>query len=59
MSDNENSPKDEEIVEMALCEVPYIFLRPNQLYKFIVMPNCEKCSAAAKPYEDESPKRIG
>ena len=35
---------EEKIVEMALCEVDHISLRPNSLYRFIVMPDCEACA---------------
>ena len=44
----------EEVIEMGLCEVPYIGLRPGQLYRFVVMPGCEKCAAAAAPYANET-----
>ena len=33
------------VIEMGLCEVQHIMLRPNQLYRFVVMPDCEKCKA--------------
>ena len=36
-----------DVIEMGLCEVPMIGLRPNQLYRFVVMPDCENCKAAA------------
>jgi len=35
----------QEPIELGLCEVEHIMLRPNQLYRFIVMPGCEKCKA--------------
>ena len=38
------------ITEMALCEVPHVFLRPGQLYRFVVMPGCKACEDAAAPY---------
>ena len=34
-----------KVTEMGLCEVRGIVLRPNQLYRFLVMPGCEKCKA--------------
>ncbi len=40
-----------EPVVMALCEVPRIMLRPDQLYRFVVMPGCAACEAAAEPYK--------
>ena len=42
--------ENEEVIEMGLCEVPHIMLRPDQLYRFVVMPDCEKCKDAAAPY---------
>ena len=36
---------DCSVIEMGLCEVEHIMLRPNQLYRFVVMPDCEKCKA--------------
>jgi hypothetical protein len=46
------------VTEMALCEVPRIFLRPGQLYRFVVMPGCKACEAAAATYSpnDQSPQ---
>lgn len=38
------------VVELALCEVPHLFLRPNQLYRFTVRPGCPKCAKLAEPY---------
>jgi hypothetical protein len=37
----------ELIIEMALCEVNHVFLKANQLYRFVVMPNCKECAALA------------
>jgi hypothetical protein len=42
---------DSEVIEMGLCEVPHIGLRPDQLYRFVVMPDCQKCEDAAAPYQ--------
>lgn len=33
----------EHIIEMYICEVDHIILQPNQLYRFLIHPNCEKC----------------
>lgn len=33
---------------MGLCEVPHVFLNPNQLYKFVVMPGCGPCARAER-----------
>ena len=43
MSDRKES--DCSVIEMGLCEVEHVMLRPNQLYRFIVMPGCDKCKA--------------
>ncbi len=40
------------VIVMGLCEIPHIMLRPNQLYRFVVMPGCKKCEAAAAPFGD-------
>jgi hypothetical protein len=34
-----------KVTKMALCEVPHIFLRTNQLYKFYAVKGCAKCQA--------------
>lgn len=31
------------VIEMAICEVPYLQLHVNQLYRFVVVPTCEIC----------------
>lgn len=41
---------EEPVTEMRLCEVPRVMLRPNQLYRFTVDPNCPACQKAAAPY---------
>ena len=41
------------IREMALCEVNYIHLHPNVLYRFVVVPGCEKCQKE-NVYEKEN-----
>ncbi len=40
-----------EPIELGLCEVEHIFLKPNQLYVFVVIPDCEKCAQLAKEAE--------
>lgn len=42
-----------DVVEMWLCEVPHLFLRPDQLYRFGVDPNCQACVSAAAVYKKE------
>ena len=39
------SDRKESVTVMGLCEVEHVFLRPNQLYRFVVMPGCDKCKA--------------
>lgn len=41
---------EEKVVEIALCEVDWIFLRPNQLYRFVPIPGCELCHGLAAQY---------
>jgi hypothetical protein len=43
MGDRKES--DCSVTVMGLCEVEHVFLRPNQLYRFVVMPGCDKCKA--------------
>jgi hypothetical protein len=40
----------EIVTELALCEVPHLFLRPGQLYRFVVRPGCDKCAELAAHY---------
>lgn len=40
-----------DIVELALCESPFILPRPNQLYKYYVGEGCEKCETIANVYK--------
>lgn len=40
-----------EVITMALCEVPHLMLRPNQLYRFVAMPGCAACAAAEAPFK--------
>jgi len=46
----EPPPDPVTVIEMSLCEVPYIQLRPGQLYRFVVTPGCRCCENAAAPY---------
>lgn len=32
-----------KIIELGMCEKDHLYLRANQLYRFIVMPNCKEC----------------
>jgi hypothetical protein len=36
---------NDEVVEMALCEIAWLILRPGQLYRFIAYPGCADCEA--------------
>jgi hypothetical protein len=38
-------------IEMALCEQEFLILRPDTLYIFRVIPNCERCKALAEAYK--------
>lgn len=40
-----------DIVEMAICEVPYLILRANVLYRFVVIEGCQACADAVSPYK--------
>jgi hypothetical protein len=45
------SMNEEKVIEIALCEVDWIFLRPNQLYRFVPIPGCEACQLLALQYK--------
>lgn len=50
IADIRRSPEfyaDETVVEMRICEIPHLFLKPNQKYVFTVDPKCESCVKAA------------
>ena len=47
--------EEEEVTEMFLCETERLFLRPNQLYRFKVSPDCKRCRELAEMFE--TPKR--
>lgn len=36
-----------KILELRLCEASRIWLKPNQLYRFTVDPQCANCREAA------------
>jgi hypothetical protein len=38
-----------EVIELALCEPPHLFLRPDVLYRFVVMEGCPDCARACNP----------
>jgi len=38
---------DDTVVEMRICEIQHLFLKPNQKYVFTVDPTCESCVKAA------------
>lgn len=43
-------------LEMRICEVPHVFLRPNQAYRFTVDTECKMCRYFAEQYQpNESP----
>lgn len=37
-----------EVIEMNLCEIDQVFLKPDQLYVFRLDPACEDCVAYSK-----------
>ena len=39
-------------IVMALCEASRVMLHPNQLYRFIVIPDCAACAKAAAQSHD-------
>ena len=45
-------PKKKHVVKLAYCEFEHLYLRPNTLYKFIIIDGCESCAAKFKEYED-------
>jgi hypothetical protein len=38
----------EEIIELALCEQTHLILKPNVLYRFVVMEGCYQCEELAR-----------
>jgi hypothetical protein len=52
---------DNKVIEMGLCEVEHIMLRPNVLYRFVIMPDCPRCKELASVYgslaHDETPAK--
>lgn len=45
---------DSQIIEMGLCETEQVILKPDQLYKFVEMPNCKRCAELAKFNKNQS-----
>lgn len=43
------SKPEPDIYEMALCEAEGVVLKPNQLYRFTVVPDCLKLAEASDP----------
>ena len=39
------------VTEMGMCEIPWLILHAEQLYRFHVMPNCQKCLDYLNPPE--------
>ena len=42
---NRDEPETLEVLDLFLCESQRLVLRPGQLYRFRVDPDCEKCKA--------------
>jgi len=42
-------PLDPElhVIDMALCEVPHLVLRPGRLYRFYAVDGCSACAELA------------
>ena len=47
----------DKVIEMGLCEIEHTLFRPGILYRFVVMPDCEKCKAL-DVYKDEKASDI-
>lgn len=41
------APTCGEVLEMRLCEQNHVILKPDQLYRFTVDPECSNCRAFA------------
>lgn len=39
--------RSEAVTIMGLCETEQLVLHPNQLYRFMVMPDCARCAELA------------
>ena len=39
---------DGAVMEIPLCEINHIFLKPNELYRFVVIPGCKACERLAE-----------
>jgi hypothetical protein len=44
----------EPIITMALCEQNKVFLRPNILYRFVIMADCGDCAIQAACYTKDT-----
>lgn len=53
IADSLEHPKDEKIIEMALCEAQHIVPRSKFLYRFVEFPDCDNCKAIAETYRKE------
>ena len=38
------------VVELNLCETESLILRPDTLYRFVVAPNCNRCTELGVSY---------
>lgn len=45
-------PDTEYIHELALCESGMVIPKPNELYRFVIVPNCDSCAKLAAVYSD-------
>jgi hypothetical protein len=39
-----------EVLELALCEQNHLVFKPNQLYRFVAMPDCDACKTLMDAY---------
>lgn len=37
----------DDVLEMGLCETEHVLLKPNRTYRFVVMPDCDRCKELA------------
>jgi len=44
----------QEVIVLALCESERLVLRPDQLYRFTVMPGCARCAELASSYSSQT-----
>jgi len=43
----------EPVITMFLCETEALVLKANQLYKFVVHPDCPLCTRLEKVYKEK------